>query len=77
MKTLRMESLQTLHTNQQIGKKRVTVVQYDLMSSDAEMEDDQSYIYCSATKLSLPCPESSDDEKTSETSSQDNDNESS
>ena len=31
-----------------------TVVQYDLTSSEEELYDDQSYLYCSATKLSPP-----------------------
>lgn len=30
---------------------RATVIQYDLTSSDEQLDEDQSYVYCSATKL--------------------------
>ena len=55
-----MESLQTLEGQQKIG--RATVVQYDLTSSEDELDPDQSYVYCSGTRLSLLPPQSWDEE---------------
>ena len=55
-----MESSQEVH---QLTKNRhATVVQYDLTSSEDELDEDHSYIYCSATKLSPMPPQNSDEE---------------
>lgn len=36
------------------GEKRLTIVQYDITSSEDEMPDDRSYVYCSREKVSPP-----------------------
>ena len=55
-----MESSQTLEDQQNLG--RATIVQYDLTSSEDELDPDQSYVYCSATRLSPLPPQSWDEE---------------
>jgi hypothetical protein len=53
---------------------RATIVEYDLTSSEDELQPDQSYIYCSATKLPALCGESYE-EDTSDASSQSSEDE--
>ena len=36
------------------GERRLTIVQYDITSSEDEMRDDRSYVYCSREKVSPP-----------------------
>ena len=55
-----MESSQEVH--QLTENRHATVVQYDLTSSEDELDEDHSYIYCSATKLSPMPPQNSDEE---------------
>ena len=45
-----MESCKQDHRLREYGQ--ATVVQYDLTSSEEELDDDHSYVYCSAAKLS-------------------------
>lgn len=66
-----MEYPQTLQGDQQ---RRATIAEYDLTSSEDELQPDQSYIYCSATKLPALCPESCEKD-TSDASSQSSDDE--
>lgn len=47
-----MESLQTCEGHQQMDHRHGTVVQYDLTSSKDELDENESYIYCSATAFS-------------------------
>ena len=55
-----MESSQEVH--QLTENRHATVVQYDLTSSEDELDEDHSYIYCSATNLSPMPPQNSDEE---------------
>lgn len=55
-----MESSKKVHRLTEYG--HATVVHYDLTSSEEELDDDHSYLYCSATKLSPMPPQSSDEE---------------
>ena len=55
-----MESFKEGHRLREYG--HATVVQYDLTSSEEELDDDHSYIYCSVAKLLPMRPQSSDKE---------------
>ena len=56
-----METSKEGHRLREYG--HATVVQYDLTSSEDELGEDHSYVYCSAAKLSPMRPQSSDEEQ--------------